>query len=343
MTQKKVFLGVGHGGSDPGAVGYIKEADVNLAMAKACYNVLVAHNVLVMMSRTKDENDDLSQEIRECNAFAPDLAVDIHNNAGGGDGFEAYYSVVGGLGKTLALNIEIEIKAIGQNSRGVKTKPGAGGADYFGFIREINCPSIIVEGVFVDNKADAAQADTAAEQKKFGEAYARGILKTLGIAYKGTATSSAPAAKPAASSSSSSAKAKEPDVIYNVKTQKHGWLGEVKNLTDYAGWQDSPIVAVAMKVTSGVIKYRVHIKGGGWLGWITKYNIKDSATGYAGNGQPIDAIQIVYDGGKVAKYRVAPIGGNYYDWQKDNQTTNGQDGYAGCFGKAIGKLQIDIV
>ena len=29
---KKVFLGVGHGGSDPGAVGYIKEADVNLAM-----------------------------------------------------------------------------------------------------------------------------------------------------------------------------------------------------------------------------------------------------------------------------------------------------------------------
>jgi N-acetylmuramoyl-L-alanine amidase len=343
MAQKKVFLGVGHGGSDPGAVKYIKEADVNLTMALACRDVLVAHNVLVMMSRTRDENDDLNEEIRECNAFAPDLAVDIHNNAGRGDGFEAYYSVVGGLGKTLALNIEVEIKKIGQNSRGIKTKPGNGGADYFGFIREINCPSIIVEGVFVDNKADAAQADTAAEQKKFGEAYARGILKTLGIAYKGTTASSAPAAKPATSTSSSSAKAKEPDVIYNVKTQKHGWLGEVKNLTDYAGWQDSPIVAVAMKVTSGAIKYRVHVKGGGWLGWITKYNIKDAAAGYAGNGQPIDAIQIIYDGGKVAKYRVAPVGGSYYDWQKDNQTINGQDGYAGCFGRSIGKLQIDIV
>lgn len=343
MAQKKVFLGVGHGGSDPGAVGYIKEADVNLAMAKACYNVLVAHGVLVKMSRTKDENDDLNQEIRECNAFAPDLAVDIHNNAGRGDGFECYYSVVGGLGRTLALNIEAEVKKIGQNSRGVKTKPGAGGADYFGFIRETSCPAVIVEGVFVDNKQDAAQADTAAEQRKFGEAYARAILKTLGIAYKGATTSSTPAAKPATSTSSSSAKAKEPDVIYRVKTQKHGWLGEVKNLTDYAGWQDSPIVAIAIKATSGVIKYQVHTIDGKWLGVIKGYDINNYDTGYAGNGRPIDAIKIVYEGGKVAKYRVAPIGGNYYDWQKDTQKTNGQDGYAGCFGRSIGKLQIDIV
>ena len=32
---KKVFLGVGHGGNDPGAVKYIKEADANLAMVLA--------------------------------------------------------------------------------------------------------------------------------------------------------------------------------------------------------------------------------------------------------------------------------------------------------------------
>ena len=31
--MKKVFLGVGHGGNDPGAVSYIKESDVNLNMA----------------------------------------------------------------------------------------------------------------------------------------------------------------------------------------------------------------------------------------------------------------------------------------------------------------------
>lgn len=189
---KKVFLGVGHGGSDPGAVKYLIEKDVNLNMALACRDELVRHGVQVRMSRTKDENDTLQQEIAECNAFAPDLAVDIHNNAGGGDGFEAYYHVGGGLSKTLALNIEAEVKKIDQNSRGCKTKVGSGGADYFGFIRETVCPAVICEGVFLDHKKDAAQADTLAEQKKFGVAYAKGILKTLGIAYKApTATNDA--------------------------------------------------------------------------------------------------------------------------------------------------------
>lgn len=179
--MKKVFLGVGHGGKDPGAVGYIKEADVNLNMALACRDYLVQNGVEVGMSRTKDEDDTLNEEARECNAFDPDLAVDIHNNAGGGDGFEVYYSVVGGDSKVLAENLEKEILAINQNSRGCKTKVGNGGADYYGFIRMTKAPAVIVEGVFVDNKADAAQADTLEEQKAFGVAYAKGILKTLGI------------------------------------------------------------------------------------------------------------------------------------------------------------------
>lgn len=187
IIMAKVFLGVGHGGSDPGAVDYIKEADVNLSMALACRDYLQAHGVEVKMSRTKDENDTLSEEIRECNAFNPDYAVDIHNNAGGGDGFEVIHTLKGGKGKILAQNIEAEVKAIGQNSRGLKTKANSSGNDYFGFIRSIKAPSIICEGVFVDNAADAAQADTQAEQAAFGVAYAKGILKTLGIPYQNDA------------------------------------------------------------------------------------------------------------------------------------------------------------
>lgn len=179
--SKKVFIGVGHGGSDPGAVGYIKEADVNLTMATACKEYLEANGVSVKMSRTKDENDPVSQEIKECNDFAPDLAVDVHNNAGGGDGFEAIVSITGEVGTTLAKNIEAEVKAIGQNSRGIKTRKNSSGKDYYGFIRSTKCPAVILEGVFVDNATDVKIADTVAEQKKFGVAYAKGILKTLGI------------------------------------------------------------------------------------------------------------------------------------------------------------------
>ena len=186
---KKVFLGVGHGGSDSGAIGILVEKEINLRMALACRDYLTARGVEVKLSREKDEKDPLTEEIKECNAFAPDIAVDVHNNSGGGNGFEVYYHYKGGLSKTLAENIEKEVKAIGQNSRGCKIRLNDSGTDYFGFIRETVCPAVICEGVFVDNAADAAQADTSEKCKRFGEAYAKGILKTLGIAENPSAAS----------------------------------------------------------------------------------------------------------------------------------------------------------
>lgn len=181
--SKKVFLGVGHGGTDPGAVGNgLKEKDLNLAIALACQSELARHGVTVLMSRTKDETEDLSDRIRECSAFKPDLALDIHNNAGGGDGAEVFHHYGGGTGKTLAENILAEVVSIGQNSRGAKVKKNSAGKDYFGFIRETSCPAVIVECAFMDTK-DVEILDTAAEQKSMGVAIAKGVLKTLGIVY----------------------------------------------------------------------------------------------------------------------------------------------------------------
>ena len=183
MSKKLVFLGVGHGGKDPGAVANgMEEADINLNIAMACRDELIRNGVEVKMSRISDEDDPLSEEIQECNAYNPDLAVDIHTNAGGGDGFEAYYTIYGGTGKTLAENIEAEVIKAGQNSRGVKTrKSDVTGKDYYGFIRQTSCPAVICEIGFIDNKNDLADFDEQAEQIKFGKAYARGILKTLGV------------------------------------------------------------------------------------------------------------------------------------------------------------------
>lgn len=182
---KKVFLGIGHGGSDPGAVANgLRESDLNLAIGLACRDELLRHGVKVGISRTKDENDALTEEIKECNAFKPNLAVDIHNNAGGGDGAECFHHYGGGTGKTLAKNILDEIVAVGQNSRGLKTKKNSAGKDYYGWIRETSCPACLIECAFVDNKKDIAIIDTAAEQKKMGIAIAKGVLKTLGIAWK---------------------------------------------------------------------------------------------------------------------------------------------------------------
>lgn len=182
----KVFLGVGHGGSDPGATANnAKEKDLNLSIALACRDMLVKHGVSVKMSRTKDENDPLSEEIRECNSFSPDLAVDIHNNAGGGDGAEVFYHYGGGKSKTLAENILSEIVKVGQNSRGAKTRKNQDGKDYYGFIRQTSAPSVIVECAFVDNASDLEILATESRRQEMGAAIAKGILKTLGVEIHG--------------------------------------------------------------------------------------------------------------------------------------------------------------
>lgn len=181
----KVFIGVGHGGKDPGAAGDgLLEKDVNLDIALACRDELTKHGVAVKMSRVDDANDPLSEEIRECNAFAPDLAVDIHINAGGGTGFEAFHALADGRGKSLAQALEREVLALGQTSRGVKTRANSTGCDYYGFIRQTRCPAVIVEYGFIDNAADRMKFDEASELAAIGRAYARGILKTLGVSAK---------------------------------------------------------------------------------------------------------------------------------------------------------------
>lgn len=178
----KVFIGVGHGGSDPGAVANnTKEKDLNLSIALACRDMLEWYGVTVGMSRTKDENDPIGEEVKECNAFAPDLAVDIHNNAGGGDGGEVFYHYGGGKGKTLAENILAEMVKVGQNSRGIKTRVNSNGKDYYAFIRNTSCPAVIVECAFVDNSTDLQILSTESQRKAMGEAIAKGILKTLGM------------------------------------------------------------------------------------------------------------------------------------------------------------------
>lgn len=179
--MKSVFLGVGHGGTDSGAVANnLKEKDINLTIALACKDYLESQGIKVQLSRYKDENDAIMDEVKKCNAFNPDLAIDIHTNAGGGKGFEVFYYSGGGLSKTLAQNIEGEIVVMGQTSRGIKTKV-QNGIDYYAFIRETNAPAVIAECAFIDNSTDVQMINTIEKQKAFGVAYAKGILKTLGI------------------------------------------------------------------------------------------------------------------------------------------------------------------
>ena len=141
------------------------------------------------------------------------------------------------------------------------------------------------------------------------------------------------------------------NVTYAVQLEDGTILPEVTNLEDYAGIGGRKIIGIAARVDRGELKYQVHTVGGGWLPYVTGYDWNDAVNGYAGNGCVIDALRVYYStpgdiieefGYKKAKYRVAPAGGNYYSWQLDDETSNGQDGYAGMFGKPIDRVQIVI-
>lgn len=135
----------------------------------------------------------------------------------------------------------------------------------------------------------------------------------------------------------------EVNVYYRVKTQKHGWLKEVKNLKDYAGWENSPITGLAIRVDKGGIKYRVTTVSGKTLSWITGYDINDYISGWAGNGEPIALVEAYYfTPSNIRPYQYAYYKVNNYPYQKDLIKGNGFDGFGGVRGVPMTKFQMYI-
>lgn len=179
MPTHKVFLSAGHGGKDSGAVGNgLLEKDINLQVLLACGAELERHGVEVVCSRTIDEDDAVGEEVREANASGAEIAASFHVNAGGGDGFEAYYYTSSSDGKKLAELGEKYVTALGQNSRGVKS------GNHLYFVKNTKMPAVLFESFFIDNVIDKEIGDTISEQAALGIAYAKAILEYFDIEYK---------------------------------------------------------------------------------------------------------------------------------------------------------------
>ena len=199
----RIFIDPGHSITDPGAVGYEVERDLNEKVSKYQNEYLLANYVC----ETKVDpvtNTSLSAVAERANAWKADLLVSNHFNAGGGDGYEAL--VYSEKTKALGEVFEKHVKAIGQNSRGVKYRPG------LAVLRQSNMPAVLNEGAFVDNKKDIEDWNDDAELKKLGIAYAKAAAEALDLDKK----VSTPTPDPV-----------EDDVIYRVQ------VGAFRNY-DYA-------------------------------------------------------------------------------------------------------------
>lgn len=173
--SKKIYIDPGHSNVDPGAVGYEVERDLNEKVAKYMNEYLLATYVC----QTKVDpvtNNRLDTVANAANKWKADLFVSIHFNAGGGDGFEAL--VYSSKNKALGQLFEKHVKAIGQNSRGVKYRPD------LAVLRLTDMPAVLNEGAFVDNKKDIQDWNDNAELKKMGIAYAKAAAEFLKLQKK---------------------------------------------------------------------------------------------------------------------------------------------------------------
>lgn len=176
VNQKfKIYVSAGHGGSDPGAVGNgLLEKDCNLYIALAFGRTLEAGGVEVIYSRTKDENDPVTQEVREANQCGADYAISFHNNAGGGTGSETYYYPGDNRGLAIARCFENVTKATGAKSRGEKT------TTTLYFIRNTKMTAVLNETAFIDSP-DYVRIDTPEKCRTIGQLYAKAFLELLGL------------------------------------------------------------------------------------------------------------------------------------------------------------------
>ena len=133
-----------------------------------------------------------------------------------------------------------------------------------------------------------------------------------------------------------------PYIAFKVKTIDNGWLGEGRE------GDGSAIIGIAINF-EGHGWYEVCTEKDGWIERVNGYDINDDENGYAGyNDSPIIAVRAYYEtpnpsatGYFSAKYRVSNMGQDYWPWQYDNDTWNGQDGYAGDM-KKIDRFYIEL-
>lgn len=173
---RKVFIDLGHGGSDSGAIGNgLNEKDVVLSISKKVGNILTQNGISVAYSRTSDTDVSLEGRAQQANSLGSSLFVSIHANSFGGaaNGTECYtYPNTDAKNKELSRNVSQAIaNKFGIPNRGHKEED-------FAVLRLTNMPAILVETAFISNSSDANLLRN--RQDDFAAAIANEIIKYFG-------------------------------------------------------------------------------------------------------------------------------------------------------------------
>ena len=181
----KLYLDLGHGGIDVGAIGNdLQEADLTLEIGQGIANKLKFYeDIDVKMSRTTDKTVSLRQRTDEANAWNADYFLSIHINSSTSEAANGYedYSYNGPVSsKTVAfqnvMHDEIfnAIKSHGVSDRGKKKAN-------FHVLREAHAPALLTENLFIRNAADADRLKDSRFKADLIQGHVTGLEKFLGL------------------------------------------------------------------------------------------------------------------------------------------------------------------
>ena len=173
----KVFIDAGHGGTDPGALGYgYRESDLNLQVAKKVESKLKSKGIDVKMSRSSDIFYSLSERAEMANDYGADAFVSIHQNsaeAKSANGIETYYNRKKEEDRPLSNDIQKQvISQTGANNRGVKNAE-------FTVLVKSKMISALVECGFITNELEVKKLSDSSYQDKLATGIANGIEEYL--------------------------------------------------------------------------------------------------------------------------------------------------------------------
>lgn len=190
-----VVIDAGHGGSDPGAIGYdngvadVNESTVNLDIAMKLYHILNTQGVNVALTRSSDVFVNLKDRAKYANSLNASLFICVHNNSATIDtahGTMTFYynsgedtsvkKAYGISSKKLAQIIQKEmIEHGGRYDRGIED------GSRLVVLNSTKMPAVLVECAFLSNAEERELLKTDAFRQSMAQAIADGVISALDI------------------------------------------------------------------------------------------------------------------------------------------------------------------
>ena len=178
----------GAGGTRPGAqYNGLTEKELTLKVANALKAELEKYdNVNVYMTRTTDTEVTLEQRAEYAKSVNADFLFSVHFNASADHifyGSEVWTSPFGSFyqaGYNFGQIVSNEWSTLGLYQKGVKSKVGKTGRDYYGILKHCvarNIPGVILEHAYLDHVYDVSMVKTENFLNQLGVADATAIAK----------------------------------------------------------------------------------------------------------------------------------------------------------------------